>query len=506
GPYQYLCGRIDPYQRVIERLDVIDPSLLRPNVAMLYDDGENFASIICSEKQGCDAGMQELHRLGLIKSTVAPITITVDPGMVSRVFYDENGKISGYEVLDKFGKRLDIPHGTFPSSEPIFPMGDSEKIDSESKPSFFIHERLPGWGFGEFKKALDKISENLPPLQAIEELARIHDHLPGWNTGNKDRGALIHMVRNQIDMSLDRVREEDGMSRITLADAKRLNPPKNTEQVLVVDAKGFQPEGIEPFRVLNPFLDHAHRMGWRKFIVYRTEGQRGIGMGMGSGDTSDTIMDVFGSPGEYCGAFNMGALVRVHGHAQNFTGMVMHSGTLEIHGDVGKVTGYSAKGGTFNILGNVVDRGWVCAVSDPRGPGLQVNVVGTAYEHLCQALMGGSVIMLGLFRSNDGILRGMDSPYHGAKILAGASSGEIIFYDPKKRLEEAQYRSGKVNPIDQKKWEEVMNRLMNLEKIFGLGFLRENNHLTVNIDRQQQNMTPEDFKWIVPKGELAGYH
>jgi hypothetical protein len=84
--------------------------------------------------------------------------------------------------------------------------------------------------------------------------------------------------------------------------------------------------------------------------------------------------------------------------------MVMHSGTLEIHGDVGKVTGYSAKGGTFNILGNVVDRGWVCAVSDPRGPGLEVNIVGTAYEHLCQAFMGGSVIMLGLYWGNDGIL------------------------------------------------------------------------------------------------------
>jgi glutamate synthase domain-containing protein 3/glutamate synthase domain-containing protein 1 len=532
GPYQYLCGRIDPYQRVIERLDVIDPSLLRPNVAMLYDDGENFASIICSEKQGCDAGLQELHRLGLTKSTVAPITITVDPGMVSRVFYDENGRISGYEVLDKFGKKLNIPHGTFPASRDVDGetqhvmlnsfqylnnsmdretlnqvRGDKEKFSQDLLDFLsFTRERLPQLGFGEFKKELDKISGNLPPLQAIEELARVHDHLPGWDTGNKDRGALIHIIRNQIDSSLDRVRDEDGMSRITLADAKRLNPPKDKGHVLVVDAKGFQPEGIEPFRVLNPFLDYAHRMGWRKFIVYRAEGQRGIGMGMGSGDTSDTVVDVFGSPGEYCGAFNMGALVRVHGHAQNFTGMVMHSGTLEIHGDVGKVTGYSAKGGTFNILGNVVDRGWVCAVSDPRGPGLQVNVVGTAYEHLCQALMGGSVIMLGLFRSSDGVLRRMDSPYHGAKILAGASSGEVIFYDPKKRLDEAQYRSGKVNPIEQKKWEEIMNRLMNLEKIFGLGILRENNHLTLSIDRERQNMTPDDFKWIVPKGELAGYH
>jgi len=34
-------------------------------VAMLYDDGENFVSIICSEKQGSDAGLQELYRPGV---------------------------------------------------------------------------------------------------------------------------------------------------------------------------------------------------------------------------------------------------------------------------------------------------------------------------------------------------------------------------------------------------------------------------------------------------------
>ncbi len=275
---------------------------------------------------------------------------------------------------------------------------------------------------------------------------------------------------------------------------------------MVVDSRGFRPEGIDPFRVLSCFLDHAHRIGWRRFIVYRAEGQRGIGMGMGSGSTIDTTVDVYGSPGEYCGAFNMGTLIRVHGHAQNFTGMVMHSGTLEIHGDVGKVTGYSAKGGTFNILGNVVDRGWVCAVSDPRGPGLEVNIVGTAYEHLCQAFMGGSVIMLGLFRGYDGMLRQMDSPYSGAKILAGASAGEVIFYDPNKRLEEGQYKSCLVQPIDDKKWEEIIGRLMKLEDVFGLGFSRRNSHLTALIDGELKTISPESFRWILPKGELEGYH
>jgi glutamate synthase domain-containing protein 2/FAD/FMN-containing dehydrogenase/glutamate synthase domain-containing protein 3/ferredoxin len=506
GPYQYLCGRIDPYRRVIERLDIIDPSLLRPNVAMLYDDGENFISIICSEKQGSDAGLQELYRLGLMKSTVSPLTFTVNPGMVSRVFYDEHGRITGHEVLDKFGQKIDIPCGTFPSPEPVSPVGGHEKMESESNPLILFRDRLPRWKFSECEAALTGMTKNLPPVQVIEELTKIHDRLAGWDTGGKDRGVLIHTVREHIESLLDRVNDGDGMHRVTMGDAERLKQPQDTKQALVVDARGFRPEGVDPLNVLSCFLDHAHRMGWRRFIIHRVEGQRGIGMGMGSGDTSDTNLDVYGSPGEYCGAFNMGALVRVHGHAQNFTGMVMHSGTLEIHGDVGKVTGYSAKGGTFNILGNVVDRGWVCAVSDPRGPGLQVNIVGTAYEHLCQALMGGSVIMLGLYWGTDGILHRMDSPYKGGKILAGASAGEIVFYDPMGRLDEAQYKSCLVQAIDQKKWEEIVNRLMNLERIFGLGISRENNHLTAMIDGHLQTLTPESFRWILPKGELEGYH
>jgi hypothetical protein len=509
GPYQYLCGRIDPYRRVIERLDIIDPSLLRPNVAMLYDDGENFVSIICSEKQGSDAGLQELYRLGLMKSTVSPLVFTVNPGMVSRIFYDEEGKITGYEVLDKFGRKINIPHGTFSSPEsPSLSPGfnpSSPPLSKEGQEEF-IHDRLAKLSFGEFEASLDRLTEDAPPLKAVEELTQIHDRLAGWNTGGKDRGALIHTVREHVNSLLDRANGGSGMFRVTASDTGKLKQPEDRDQVLVVDARGFRPEGIDPLRVLSCFLDHAHRVGWRKFIVYRVEGQRGIGMGMGSGNTSDTVVDVYGSPGEYCGAFNMGALVRVHGHAQNFTGMVMHSGTLEIHGDVGKVTGYSAKGGTFNILGNVVDRGWVCAVSDPRGPGLQANIVGTAYEHLCQALMGGSVILLGLSWGNDGLLHRMDSPYKGGKILAGASAGEIIFFDPERKLAEAQYRSCHDQPIDQKKWEEVLARLMNLEEIFGLGFSRKNGHLTAIIDGELQTLTPESFRWIRPKGELEGYH
>ncbi len=506
GPYQYLCGRIDPYRRVIERLDIIDPSLLRPNVAMLYDDGDSFVNIICSEKQGCDAGLQELYRLGLVRSSVPSLTFTVNPGMVSRVSYDETGKITGHEVLDKFGTPIRIPHRDFPPQHVSFAEGKEIEIDPASSPSSFIRERLPQWGFAEFRTALKEITEASPFPQAVDELARLHDYLPGWDAGNKDKGALFHILREHIDETLDRVNGKGEMVRVSLATAGKLAQPEETNQILVVDSRGFKPEGIDPHTVLSCFLDHAHNMGWRRFIVYRAGGQRGIGMGMGAGSTTDTLLDVFGSPGEYCGAFNMGARVRVHGHAQNFTGMVMHSGILEIHGDVGKVTGYSAKGGEFNILGNVVDRGWVCAVSDPRGPGLKVNIVGTAHEHLCQALMGGTVMMLGLYRDTDGVLHRMASPYRGAKILAGASAGEVIFYDPFGRLEEAQYKGSASDSIDEDKWKEIVNRLLHLENLYGLGFCPENGHLTLPVDGEVRAILPEHFRWIRPKGELEGYH
>ena len=509
GPYQYLCGRIDPYQRVIERLDIIDPSLLRPNVAMLYEDDECFVSVICSEKQGADAGMKELHRLGMIRTPIPNLIFTVDTGMLSRVFYDEKGTIVRHEVLDKEGKPIFIPHGTFPRSEAASPCPFGEMAEMESNPLLFFRERLPRWSFEALRKASRALAERWPMEEAFDHLTKIYDWMPGWSAGDKDRGALRCLLLEEIERVLDRVGSsfdpERGMVRITRFSAARLFPAPDGKRILVVDATGFRPEGINPFEVLGCFLDRAHQLGWRRFVVYRVGGQRGLGMGIGVGPTPDTVIDLFGSPGEYCGAFNMGARIRVHNHAQNFTGMVMHSGVLEIHGDAGKVTGYSAKGGEFNILGNVVDRGWVCAVSDPRSQGLVVNIVGTAFEHLCQALMGGSVLMLGLYRTPEGQLRRLPSPYRGAKILAGASSGEVILFDPDRKVEEGQFQGCLEGTIDPEKWEDITRRLLRLEELFDLGMER-NGGFKLSVDGGIRELTPQDFRLIRPRVELAGYH
>jgi hypothetical protein len=51
-----------------------------------------------------------------------------------------------------------------------------------------------------------------------------------------------------------------------------------------------------------------------------------------------------------------------------------------------------------------------------------------------------------------------------------------------------------------------MGRLMKLEDIFSLGFSRQNSHLTARIDGEIRTIRPESFRWILPKGELEGYH
>jgi len=116
------------------------------------------------------------------------------------------------------------------------------------------------------------------------------------------------------------------------------------------------------------------------------------------------------------------------------------------------------------------------------------------------------VIVLGLFRGNDGILRRRPSPYSGAKLLAGASAGEVIFYDPSGRLEEAQYNGCVSRPIENQKWEEIVGRFLSLENIFNLGIHKENDRLTICIDGHLQTLQPEHFRWIIPTGTLEGYH
>jgi hypothetical protein len=63
-----------------------------------------------------------------------------------------------------------------------------------------------------------------------------------------------------------------------------------------------------------------------------------------------------------------------------------------------------------------------------------------------------------------------------------------------------------VKPVDDKKWEDIVRRLLHLEEIFVLGIGKENSHLTLRIDGKTEPLTPEQFLWVIPTGSLEGYH
>ena len=117
--------------------------------------------------------------------------------------------------------------------------------------------------------------------------------------------------------------------------------PEAGEEILVVYAREFQPEGDDCDARL---LCEAYVMGWKSFIVYGYKGQRFTGNGFGP-NTKDVRIDVYGSSGDYLASGIDGMEIHVHGNAQDQLGQIMKHGKLVIFGDVGQTFMYGAKGG-----------------------------------------------------------------------------------------------------------------------------------------------------------------
>jgi hypothetical protein len=226
---------------------------------------------------------------------------------------------------------------------------------------------------------------------------------------------------------------------------------------------------------------------------------------MGSGDTDDVEMEVYGTPGEYFGAFMQGGLIRLHGNAQNFCAMGMHHGSLQIFGNAGKVCGYASKGGEVFILGNIVDRAWTNSVNDPRCQDLRIHILGSASKYAGESLMGGDFFFGGLFFDAGGNLRVQERPYRGTKLLGGASRGNMLFFDPYNRLNPHQFIHGKIKEINPAEWEYWRVLVKNTLQLAGIKILMSDNHEMFTADERQFKLEPEYFKLIVPRGGLKGY-
>ncbi len=549
GPYQYLCLRQVPAKNVTERVDLKDPADLRPSTTAFWVDKhggrERAFSMIASEEQAVQQMLQLLDREGLIDGA-APDEVLVSNGMISRFHYDEKSRVTSYELIDRYGQQIETAdygrHYSMSRSRLQEPDGVAE-LRSHISDQFtelrsaenmaesaagvsrvlqmWIRENLPGWDFNTYRWALNEIADQSTKLfrekselaaecadVVVDILTYFVDHLRSMDTGEKAKGSLLDIARTMLYEYFDRLSDLDSgrWVKITAAQPEINKPSGDRQQILLIDATGFTPEGIDPEKSQALLLAKAYAHGWRNFVLYRVNGQRLISTAvMGSSSTDDVVMDVYGTPGEYFGAFMQGGTIRLHGNAQNFCAMGMHHGHLHVFGNAGKVCGYASKGGEVFILGNIVDRAWTNSVNDPRCQDLRVHILGSASKYAGESLMGGDFFFGGMYFDSTGKLRVQNRPYRGTKLLGGASRGNLLFFDPYQKLDPHQYAHGKVKEIAEEDWPYWKEVVMNTLDKTGVELHHKKGKVSFVADDREFEIAPKNFVLIVPKGGLKGY-
>lgn len=522
GPYQYLCLRHDPNKRVTERVDLKDPADLRPNVTAFWKDenhgNKRVFSLIASEEQAIHTMLRTLDELEIIEGAAADSVIT-STGMISRYYFDENNKIHDCQFIDRYGRTMTVPSGgnhySVRRNLPVEPENKEFYKDWQINYREFFRSRLPEISFLQFHWMLDEQVNQVDCDDdfslSLKTLTWLNDYLPTLDPGDKAQGSLIDITQYYIDKLLARS-QEDSLSSYKHVDRAgaeefKLEPSSDrSSQTIVIDASRFMAEGSDPGLSLAAFLNKAYNLGWRRFILYRTRGQRLISTAvMGRSDTDDVEIDVYGSAGEYFGAFMQGGTIRLHGSAQNFCAMGMHHGNLYIYGNAGKVNGYASKGGKVFILGNVVDRGWANSVNDSRCQDLEVFILGSATKYTGESLMGGNFFFAGLHFDHKGNLCFNERPHLGTQMLGGASRGTFVFFDPEDRLIEPQYVHGKIQSFEDAQWEYYLPRIKETFELANITLHQENGISFIYVEEKRIDLFPENFKLIVPRGGLKGY-
>jgi glutamate synthase domain-containing protein 1/glutamate synthase domain-containing protein 3 len=534
GPWFFIIARSNPDENKLQLLGITDTSMLRPQVFALQQ-GDVDIGLICSEKQAIDA---TLHSLSSEDPRFRPVADRywnarggshTDGGAFS--FTIENGSTAfgavntgrmpvphpKFSCADKFGKPIKSPPGEWAVNFGCEPEKDrmperlSEELESSVKNNNVerlfqdLSRRMAGWDFNALRCLTCLIEETAAkgPSQfswAIELLALLNDR--PYNCGKMKRSVVLQIIRRSIDSILKSVPPINGRvgSRTALSSyaaqidwnsRDSIRAPKDEEEILVVNAHGFEPEGRQCDAKL---LVKAYELGFRRFIVYSLAGQRFQGCGFGP-DTAGVRIDIFGSSGDYIASGIDGMEIYIHNNAQDQLGQIMKSGRLVIYGDVGQAFMYGAKGGEVYVLGNAAGRPLINAVGRPR-----VVINGSALDYLAESFMagdpaggGGFVIVNGIEFDNKGRVVPQACPYPGSNLFSLASGGAVYIRDPHNKLVEDQLNGGRFARLTEEDWQLIRPYLQTNEKLFGIS--TERDLLTVDSVRR----APQDvYRKVCP--------
>jgi glutamate synthase domain-containing protein 1/glutamate synthase domain-containing protein 3 len=491
GPWFFIIARSQPDQKRVQLLGITDTSMLRPQVFALSDNGDVQIGLVCSEKQAIDATLRSLAKEDLRFCPVADKYWNARGGSSTDggafIFTVDAGN-NGNKVLtctDKFGRPVKLNAGRIRCDMP------EDEIHQKNAPDaikelvnqwlqkgnidalFTYVLDLPSWSTGELQRFCRLIVQSANNAKsrstAIELLSTLRDR--HFYTGDKRRATVVWLMEKMLEALFDRAPlfgepASRFWRRVNWATRDRIVSPRAGEELLIIDAAGFPPEGDDCDAVL---LRKAYQEGWKHFIVYRLRGQRFHGAGLGP-ETTDVRIDLYGSDGDYTASGMDGLQIHVHGNAQDQVAQIAKSGKLVIHGDVGQTFMYGAKGGEVFVLGNAAGRPLINAVGCPH-----VIINGTCLDFLAESFMagdplagGGFAILNGIEFDGRGRIVPQSTPYPGSNLFSLASGGAIYIRDPHNQVVERQLNGGVFSPLSDKDWRLIHPYLVENERLFGI--------------------------------------
>lgn len=489
GPWFFIIARSKPDQKKVQLMGITDTSMLRPQVFALSDNGDVQIGLICSEKQAIDATLRSLAAEDLRFCPVADKYWNARGGSHTDggafIFTVESNGSKKLTCTDKFGRPVALDAGTVrcdltpdDGREEIAPdavkelvSGNLRQGDVEALVKYA--QDLKSWEPGDLRLfcglLFDGARDSRSRETAVSVLTMLHDRR--FYTGEKRRATVIRVLEDALERLFDSAplfdeRESGYWRRVNWDSRERIAAPENGEEVLVIDAKGFPPEGDDCDALL---IRKGYELGWMKVIVYRLRGQRFHGASLGP-KTDGLRIDLYGSDGDYTASGMDGLQIYIHGNAQDQVAQIANSGKLVIHGDVGQTFMYGAKGGEVFVLGNAAGRPLINAVGRPR-----VVINGTCLDFLAESFMagdpladGGFVILNGMEFDGRGRIVPQSVPYPGSNLFSLASGGAIYIRDPHKQVVERQLNGGVFSTLAEADWNLIHPYLEENERLFGI--------------------------------------
>ncbi|MEE9436497.1 MAG: hypothetical protein V3V37_07405 [Candidatus Adiutricales bacterium] len=491
GPWFFIIARNDTANHTLQLIGITDTAMLRPQVFALMD-GEVKIGLVCSEKQAIDATLGSLAdedpRFGRVADLYwnARGGSHTDGGAFVFNIKPNGNEQAEFTCTDKFGQPIVVPEDQVPHSSIDLKSTGSLEAETVSALQQILSSRSamdlfqmvvngisrPGYGwFIKVVETLKKAALKDQPVfdTVLKALTLLMDRR--YNPFDKRRRSLVEILGQTIDELLLSIpligSKTDGKYvRVDFFSRDRLTAPEEGQEILVVDASRFEPEGENCDARLQV---KAYNLGWQRFIIFGLRGQRFTANGLGK-ETGAVRFDVYGSSGDYLASGIDGLEIHVHGNGQDQLCQIIKQGKLVVHGDVGQTFMYGAKGGEAYILGNAAGRPLVNGVGRPR-----VVINGTCLDYLAESFMagdplngGGFVVLNGMAFDWRGRLIDLPTPYPGSNLFSLASGGAIYIRDPENKIVDEQLNGGILDYITLADWELILPNLRENERLFGI--------------------------------------